>query len=152
MEHVVGKRKFNIGDKIIGNNKKAAYWDKKGVVIGYNQKTGDIVDLYVDELYKNLGWDYSHFPNIHGPTKDETLDSAHADAAATLMAKGYIHYGTTDHIPGQAKIAPPIPTAWNTSSLKPILGIVTFLILTALFVYYIFWPFIYWLEHLSIFY
>jgi hypothetical protein len=40
-EHIMGKMKFNVGDKIIGNNKKADYWDKKGVVIGYNQATGE---------------------------------------------------------------------------------------------------------------
>jgi len=40
-EHIMGKMKFNMGDKIIGNNKKADYWDKKGIVIGYNRATSE---------------------------------------------------------------------------------------------------------------
>jgi hypothetical protein len=40
-ERIMGKMKFNAGDKIIGNNKKADYSDKKGIVIGYNQATGE---------------------------------------------------------------------------------------------------------------
>ena len=37
----MGKMKFNVGDETIGNNEKAGYWAKKGIVIGYNQATGE---------------------------------------------------------------------------------------------------------------
>jgi hypothetical protein len=37
----MGKQKFNAGDKVIGNDKKGAYWDKKGVIVGYNKMTGE---------------------------------------------------------------------------------------------------------------
>ena len=31
----MGKRKFQVGDRVIGNNKKASFADRKGTIISY---------------------------------------------------------------------------------------------------------------------
>lgn len=37
----MGKMKFNMGENIIGNDKKADYRGKKAVVIGYHRPTNE---------------------------------------------------------------------------------------------------------------
>lgn len=32
---LMGKRKFNVGDRVIGNDKKASFRGRKGTVVGY---------------------------------------------------------------------------------------------------------------------
>jgi hypothetical protein len=31
----MAKRKFNVGDKVIGNEKKASFWGRKGTIVQY---------------------------------------------------------------------------------------------------------------------
>jgi hypothetical protein len=35
----MGKKKFNVGDKVIGNDKKGSYSNKNGTVLDYNKGT-----------------------------------------------------------------------------------------------------------------
>ena len=54
----MGRRKFNIGDRVIGNDKKASFWGRRGVVIGYRQPTREYYVRFDDgrEEYVNPWW------------------------------------------------------------------------------------------------
>ncbi len=54
----MGRKKFNIGDKVIGNDKKASYAERKGVVIGYNRITHEYQVRFEDGKieYVNPSW------------------------------------------------------------------------------------------------
>lgn len=120
----------------------------------YDPETGHIIDLYIAEevaIFLDPSW--RHFPGIPDLTEAEIFDQAHADAAAALEAQGYYHYATTTLTsPGEPRIAPPIPAGWNHNNLLLLLAIIAVITIIALFTYHVFWPFIYWLEHLPIFY
>lgn len=54
----MGRRKFNIGDKVIGNDKKGSFAERKGMIIGYNKMTHEYqVRFDNGEIeYVNSGW------------------------------------------------------------------------------------------------
>jgi hypothetical protein len=44
----MARTKFNIGDKVIGNDKKASFRERKGVVVSYYQATHQYEVLFED--------------------------------------------------------------------------------------------------------
>jgi hypothetical protein len=54
----MGKLKFNMGDKVVGNDKKASFRERKGTVIGYEPKTHEYLVRFDDdkEEYVNPAW------------------------------------------------------------------------------------------------
>jgi len=54
----MGRRKFNIGDRIIGNDKKASFRDRRGTVVEYWVLTGEYLVRFDDgrDEYVNPGW------------------------------------------------------------------------------------------------
>jgi site-specific DNA-methyltransferase (adenine-specific) len=54
----MGGQKFNAGDRVIGNDKKASFRERPGAVIGYHRPTNEYLVHFDDgrEEYVNPGW------------------------------------------------------------------------------------------------
>jgi len=54
----MGRRKFKITDKVIGNTRKGSFWGRKGVVIGYEPRTHEYIVQFEDRRseYVNPSW------------------------------------------------------------------------------------------------
>jgi hypothetical protein len=46
----MGRRKFNIGDRVVGNNKRGSFWERKGTIIGYEPRTHEYIVRFDDGL------------------------------------------------------------------------------------------------------
>jgi len=44
----MGSRKFNIGDRVIGNDRKASFRDRRGAVISYEPRTHEYLVRFDD--------------------------------------------------------------------------------------------------------
>jgi len=58
VQPAMGKLKFNMGDIVIGNDKKASFRDRKGTVIGYEPRTHEYLVRFNDgrNEYVNPSW------------------------------------------------------------------------------------------------
>ena len=54
----MSRRKFNIGDRVIGNDKKASFRDCGGTVVGYEPRTHEYLLRFDngESEYVNPGW------------------------------------------------------------------------------------------------
>lgn len=54
----MGKLKFNMGDRVVGNDRKASFRDRKGTVIGYEPHTHEYLVRFDDgkNEYVNPAW------------------------------------------------------------------------------------------------
>jgi len=54
----MGRLKFNMGDIVIGNDKKASFRDRRGTVIGYKPRTHEYLVRFDDgrNEYVNPSW------------------------------------------------------------------------------------------------
>jgi hypothetical protein len=46
----MGRRKFNVGDRVIGNDKKGSFWGRKGRIVGYIQEYSQYQVLFDNGL------------------------------------------------------------------------------------------------------
>jgi len=58
VQPAMGRLKFNMGDIVIGNDKKASFRDRKGIVIGYEPRTHEYLVRFDDgrNEYVNPSW------------------------------------------------------------------------------------------------
>ncbi len=58
VQPAMGRLKFNMGDRVIGNDKKASFRDRKGTVIGYEPRTHEYLVRFDDgrNEYVNPSW------------------------------------------------------------------------------------------------
>jgi hypothetical protein len=54
----MGKLKFNMGNRVVGNDKKASFREREGTVIGYEPKTHEYLVHFDDGKteYVNPAW------------------------------------------------------------------------------------------------
>jgi hypothetical protein len=58
VQPAIGRLKFNKGDRVIGNDKKASFRDRKGTIVNYEPRTHEYLVRFDDgrNEYVNPGW------------------------------------------------------------------------------------------------
>jgi len=58
VQPTIGRLKFNMGDRVIGNDRKASFRDRKGTIIGYEPRTHEYLVRFDDgrNEYVNPSW------------------------------------------------------------------------------------------------
>ena len=64
----MGRKKFDIGSRVIGNDKKASFKDRRGTVVKYWTPTGEYLIRFDDgrDEYVNPRWLDSENPQVRG--------------------------------------------------------------------------------------
>ncbi|GEM_PF-6959343 len=51
----MGRQKFNMGERVIGNDKKALFRGRRGVVVGYGPHKAEYFVRFDDGRYEHVG-------------------------------------------------------------------------------------------------